>query len=467
MFGHHTTLPSSVPEQLKRSLFEAARTGDADSLEARLRQHDEAIHATNADDGFTLLHAATNAGQRHIVNLLILNKASLNAASKAGYTALMLATAGNRHYIMADLMEAGANPDGDSRRPKSQSCLHIAAAQDDQGEMGPLHMLLVRGARVHAKDAEGRTPLHIAVMNGRLQAAKALVAFGADYRLADKQGRTAQDYAGELPDQSAASWTAIVKHWGKPDKQRNVKRSFKEITSLKKNWRGQFREMSFNSLLGAPNGQFDWIHVLSRASGLQLSRAAYESATGSPGEPREFGKDWKAIFRSHATLLEYGLSIPIDCTANKDDLLLDHLLHNCELGRYMVPIQVLERLLQLGTNPNATLPITHHVSLRLNPLVLDGVTVLHGHGFTPLHVAVSQFVPDETIKPILDSGGDLEARTDEGLTPFLLAAQTGNHVGCKGLVDHGANTEARAHDGRSVHDILNGLLVVFPSDRTA
>ncbi|KAK8137238.1 ankyrin [Apiospora sp. TS-2023a] len=464
MFGHHTTLPSSVPEQLKQSVFEAARTGDADTLEASLGQHDEAIHVTNAEDGFTLLHAATNAGQRYIVNVLIKNKVNLDAVSQAGFTALMLATAGSRHYIMADLMEAGASPDGEPRNRPSQSCLHIAAAQDDQGEMGPLYMLLVRGAKVNVKDAEGRTPLHIAVMNGRLQAAKALVVFGADHRIADKQKRTAQDYATELPDPSIATWGATINDWGKPEKQSSIKRSCKEITSLRSNWLGQFRKISFKGLLGAPNGQFDWIHVLSRASGLQLSRSAYESALDSPGKPREFCKDWKAIFRFHRALLEYALSIPIDCIGNKDDLLLDHLLHKYDLGRYMEPFQVMERLLQLGANPNAVLPIPQHISLGpSSPLVPEGVIVLHGHGFTLLHVAASRFVPGETVKLLLDSGADIEARTDEGLTPFLLAAQRGNHVGCQGLVDRGANTETRAHDGRSVYDILQGPSVVFPN----
>ncbi|KAK7912221.1 hypothetical protein PG985_014702 [Apiospora marii] len=465
MLGNHArnnnnSLPSPVPERLKHSLFEAARTGNADSLESGLRQHEEAIHVTNAEDGFTLLHAATNAGQRYIVNLLVKNKADLNAVSRAGYTALMLATAGHRPYIMADLIEAGASPDGNPRRLQSQGCLHIAATHDDQGDMGPLHMLLIRGADVNVKDAEGRTPLHVAIRNERLQAAKALVAFGVDPKIADKQGKTAHDYASEMPEQTSANWTTIFKNWGKPRKQRSVRRSFEQMTSLRRNWRGQFRGMSFGGLLGSPNGQFDWIYVLSRVSGLELSRSAYDSAADRPGEPREFCQDWRPGLRSHNALLKYALSIPIDSIANRGDLLLDHLLHRYSHGLGLASHKVLGRLLQLGANPNAVLPIREHARFRPTPLD-DSFLVLHGHGFTPLHVAVSRAVRSGTVELLLDHGADVEARTDEGLTPFLLAAQRGSHADCEVLVERGADVDARAHDGRDVYDILRGPSVGF------
>lgn len=460
MFGgltrnHSISLPSCFPEQLKRSLFDAARTGNADSLEFGLRQHEEAIHVTNAEDGFTLLHAAVNAGQRYIVNLVIQNKADLDVFSRAGYTALMLATAGHRPYIMADLLEAGASPGGDPRRPRSQTCLHIAAAQDDQGDMGPLHMFLIRGANVvNAQDAEGLTPLHVAIRNGRHQAAKALVAFGADPKIADKQGKTVHDCARALPEQSTATWTTVIEYWGKVRKQRSVRRSFEDMTSLRRNWRGQFRGVRFGRLLGFPSGQFDWVYVLSRVSGLELFRSTDESASDRPREPRAFCEDGKAGLRSHDKLLKYALSIPIESIANREDLLLDHLIHRYGYGFSVGSDKVLDRIIQLGANPNAVLPIREHIVLRFSPR--EGVVRLHGHNFTPLHFAVSRIVPNETIQLLIDSGADLEARTDEGLTPLLLAAYRGNYINFEVLLDRGANAEARALDGRSVYDILQG-----------
>ncbi|KAK8063023.1 hypothetical protein PG997_015120 [Apiospora hydei] len=423
----------------------------------------KAIPVTNPGDGFTLLHAATNAGQRYILNLLIKYRANLDAVSEAGYTALMLATAGRRSYIMADLIEAGANPDGDPRTPQFPSCLHIAAAHDDQGDMGPLHMLLVRGARLNVKEAEGRTPLHIAVKNGHLQAAKALIAFGADYGIADKQKQTAQDYAAELSEQSAALLEDTVSYWGKSRKSRATRSSFAKMTSQRTNWRGQFNGMSYNGLLGAPNGQFDWVHVLSQASGLELSRSAYEGASDRPGVPREFRKDWRFAIWHGDTLLEYALSISLESLANREDLLLGHMIHRVKYGISLEPAKVMGRLIELGASPNVVLPIRENKGTEPpNGPFPEGVIVLHGHSFTPLHVAVSRFAPEETVELFLDRGAEIEARTDEGLTPLLLAAQRGNHIVAKVLIGRGACVDARALDGRSVEDILIGPPIDYP-----
>ena len=67
--------------------------------------------------------------------------------------------------------------------------------QDDANALQILDGLASRGANLHARNAVGQTPLHLAAKRGRLECVKRLLQFGADPLAADRCGRTAADDA--------------------------------------------------------------------------------------------------------------------------------------------------------------------------------------------------------------------------------------------------------------------------------
>ena len=141
----------------------AAPPRDEDTLRVRMTQ---ALLMLGADaavrrkDGNTALHLAVRAGLRRIVGVLLLSGADPTVANSHGSTPL--------HYAAV-----------------APHATHVLAS-------------LVRGGRcvdVDAADATGSTPLHLAAEMGRADAARLLLAVGADAAVRNRLGKTPEDLA--------------------------------------------------------------------------------------------------------------------------------------------------------------------------------------------------------------------------------------------------------------------------------
>ncbi len=75
---------------------------------------------------------------------------------------------------------------------QSEACVqqdfHEAVRKGDQSEWSRLLRGCCRGVNVNVFDGEGQTPLHQSVIDGNLELVKLLVQFGADVRLANRDG---------------------------------------------------------------------------------------------------------------------------------------------------------------------------------------------------------------------------------------------------------------------------------------
>ena len=145
--------------------------------------------------GVRPLHAAALAGQDRIVSLLIALGAKVDATDNLGRTPLLSLVSGAVESTAAlkILLEAGADPnllDG----PVRSHALDYAARQ---GRADVSEILLSHGAKVNASDNQhGKTPLHYAITlclraaGGHLEVVEVLIAHGADVNAKDAEGLT-------------------------------------------------------------------------------------------------------------------------------------------------------------------------------------------------------------------------------------------------------------------------------------
>ena len=141
-------------------IHNAAKAGDLVKVKALLKDHPDLVFNKD-NDGRSPLHWAANSGHKDVVELLLTNKAEVNAKDNNGGTPLLYATAGARwnvaQLLLANKAEVNAK-DSDGRSP-----LHWAASM---GHKDMAELLLTNKAEVNAKNNLGVTPLHYATAGG-------------------------------------------------------------------------------------------------------------------------------------------------------------------------------------------------------------------------------------------------------------------------------------------------------------
>jgi hypothetical protein len=102
--GHYGKAPDKV---LGGNLFEAAKSGDFDTVRALLSQGANP-NGTNGD-GETPLHAAASANHQQVAMLLIQKGGNVNATTTGGWTPLHSAARFGAFQVVSSLISNGAN----------------------------------------------------------------------------------------------------------------------------------------------------------------------------------------------------------------------------------------------------------------------------------------------------------------------------------------------------------------------
>jgi len=140
---------------LGQDVFDLARSGDADELEAYNKEYPSNLNKEN-DQGYTPLMLAAYHGNVEAATYLVQHGADLNGESKYGTPIMAAAIKGNKDIVS---------------------------------------LLLAQGADLNKADSNGTTALLYASIFSLNEIAELLLEGGANPKLKDSKGNTALDYA--------------------------------------------------------------------------------------------------------------------------------------------------------------------------------------------------------------------------------------------------------------------------------
>jgi uncharacterized protein len=157
------------------AVADAAMKGDTGALRALLAQKGVDVNAPQAD-GATAIQWAAYRNDLEMADMLIAAGANVKLANRDGVTPMWLAAQNGSAGMLAKLIAAGADPN--ERHPGGDTPLMMAART---GNVAALNVLLEHKADVNLKeDLRGTTALMWAAEQSHPEAVKVLLAHGAD-----------------------------------------------------------------------------------------------------------------------------------------------------------------------------------------------------------------------------------------------------------------------------------------------
>jgi ankyrin repeat protein len=196
------------------AVADAAMKGDKAGVQSLLKQKMD-VNAPQAD-GATAIQWAAYQNDLEMADLLINAGANVKTPNSDGATPLSLASINGNAAMVSKLIQAGANPN--EKGPHGETPLMYSSRN---GNVGAIKILLDAKADVNAKEAvRGTTALMWAVEQSHAEAAQVLIAYGADVKATtnpDTKGNKA--YLAPTPSQRAANHAATdaAKAAGKED----------------------------------------------------------------------------------------------------------------------------------------------------------------------------------------------------------------------------------------------------------
>ena len=222
------------------SLHEAVMLGNTPGVKKFIAEKQSKKVLEEEQEGFTPLHYAVYYGRTVIAQLLIDASVNLEQGDQQGATALHWSIKTDYDGLLNTNSSRNASPQT-PKRPDFDAITKLLLdkgakvdAKDNQGRR-PLHeaarkdrpkaaeLLIDRKADPDVKDNQGRTPLHGAVLNTKTRITEILIEKGANPDIKDKQGRTPLHDA--VLNSKTGSTEILVEKGANPDVKDNQGRT--------------------------------------------------------------------------------------------------------------------------------------------------------------------------------------------------------------------------------------------------
>ena len=440
---------AGVAAQASSEIADAAMKGDKPALRLLLQQ--KANVNKPQIDGTTALHWAVQSNDLETADLLIRAGANVSAANRATATPLLLASINGNAAMLEKLIKAGA--DSNAALTKSADTALMMTART--GKTDAIKVLLDHGAQVNAKETwGGTTALMWAVAERHPVVVKLLIKHGADVNT--------KSYF--MPSASGRGFEGTAPVAAKPGQP------IEEFAS------GQLTPLMFAAreddidsarLLVAAGADLNAVGADGKdALGLAVFSGSYDLASflidshskvNQPDAQRFTPLFWAVDRRNMETAPNFPWTVTVD------------------------PLPLVRKLLEAGANPNALVNSTPRGRMREGaPRIvyasalmraafagdIELVKLLLAHGADPHLLSIDKETPLmaacgtgfingyhrtrppadrlEVVKLLLSLGEDINAADSYGITPVMVAANLGEPMIVRYLIDQGA--DLGAHD---------------------
>ena len=403
----------------------------------------------------TPLFAAVAGGYLDIMNCLVENGANVNARTYHNCTPLIRASALGDIDAVTYLMDHGANVNLQDK--DGETALHYAIRFRRNSYNDVLSCLIKHGADVNARSNDDVTPLLLATVHEDLCAVTFLVEHGADINLQGRDGETALSVLGDdESDQYLVN--NVLKYLVKNGADVNTARTHDKCTHLMRaSAFGNIDGVTFLVEHGANVNLQDEDGKTALHYAICCRRDPYSDFSLSC--PRFKKRKHDANINVVTFLVEHGADINLQDSDGKPALFFG--VDECD--QFLVN-DVLKCLVENGADVN-TVRTRDKCTLLMRASEIgniDVVTLLveqgtnvylqDKDGMTALHYAVRcrDDSCNDVLSCLIKNGADVNARSNDDVTPLMLATKYANMNAVTCLVEHGAGINLQDSNGKTV-----------------